>query len=233
MRPWPAARPSVLLLLAVAACGGDEPAEEAARVPEAVPQRVEPLNDDDLAGLDPAKVSINMPWGGGVVSRDPAPSAARATIRDARTVEHEAFDRLVLEVGPEAPFPGYRVAWADSTVTRCGTTEPLHAGDGPRPLLVRLQPAQAHEDDGTATIRERERRTGFPAMAAARLVCDEGAQVEWLLEVSDSTAVRVLEMRDPPRLIVDVAHPGTGVPAPTSPTTNDTAGAASPGAEER
>lgn len=216
-RPLLLRRSALLLALLIpAACGdGGDSEGSAAAVPEAVPLEIEPLDDDDLAGLDPAKVAINMPWGGGVVSREQTPRAARATLRDVRTEEHGAFDRLVLEFGTEAPFPGYRVAWAGSASTRCGAETPLHTGAGPRPLVIALRPARAHEDDGTPTIREPERRTRFPAVAEARQICDDAGLVEWLLGVSDSSSVRVLEMRDPPRLVVDVAHPGARAPAET------------------
>lgn len=214
--PSPRGRlPLLALPLFCIACGdggdGDRPP-----VPEATPLQVEPLDETDLAGLEPGKVAVNVPWGGGMVSRDQVPAAARATLLAARTDRHGAFDRLVLEFGTDAPFPGYRVSRADSSTIECEGA-PVPDPEGPRPLLVRLRPAQAHDDDRNPTISDPDRRLGFPAMASARQLCNTSGLVEWLIEVADSTGVRVLEMRDPPRLVVDVAHPGAAEAADAPP----------------
>ncbi|MBW3533834.1 MAG: hypothetical protein KY453_01240 [Gemmatimonadetes bacterium] len=219
MTPFPPSSrgrfPLLLLPLLLAACG-DGGNGERAPVPEATPLRVEPLDESDLAGLEPAKVAVNIPWGGGTVSRDQVPAAARATLLAARTDRHGSFDRLVLEFGTDAPFPGYRVSRADSSTIECEGA-PVPDPDGPRALLVRLRPAQSYDDDRNPTISDLDRRLGFPAMASARQLCDASGLVEWLIEVADSTAVRVLEMRDPPRLVVDVAHPGAAEAAEPPP----------------
>ncbi|HEX2095655.1 MAG TPA: hypothetical protein VHG28_24875 [Longimicrobiaceae bacterium] len=131
-------------------------------------------------------------WGGGVV-----------TLRAVRTARNPEWDRVVFEFA-EA-LPGYHVEYVDRPVRRCGSGHVAEvAGDGW--LQVRLTPAQAHDEAGRVTIRERERKLGFPVLRELELTCDFEADVTWVLGVARPNRYRVLELTDPARLVVDLRH---------------------------
>jgi hypothetical protein len=75
-------------------------------------------------------------------------------------------------------------------------------------LRVRLEPANAHTEAGQSTIETPQviRRLGLPVIKELVSVCDFEAQVEWVLGVSRPNHYRVLELRSPARLVVDVKH---------------------------
>ena len=127
---------SVFILLALTGCSvGDEPAEES--VPEAVPVQIEPLTDAQLMGISRQQVILTLPWSEGVVARDPNPAAARATLRSVELSGGEGFDRVPFEFGTDAAFPGYRVAWNDTTNAMCADGPAPDLGAG-RTLLIRF-----------------------------------------------------------------------------------------------
>jgi hypothetical protein len=115
---------------------------------------------------------------------------------------NEGFDRFVLEfMGDE--LPSYHVEYVDKPVRQCGSGDAVHvAGDGW--LLIRLQPARAHDDDGRPTLEQRSARPVLPVVIETRLLCDFEAHVEWVLGVSAPNRFRVLELSKPARLVIDV-----------------------------
>jgi antitoxin (DNA-binding transcriptional repressor) of toxin-antitoxin stability system len=89
---------------------------------------------------------------------------------------------------------------------RCGSGDPVSIAGMGR-LVVRLEPAQAHDERGNPTVEQREWAPGLPAIKEMKLVCDFEAQVEWVLGVAATTPYRVLEAAGPARLTLDVRHP--------------------------
>jgi len=124
---------------------------------------------------------------------------------DVRAARHAGYDRIVFQF--EAGVPGYHLEYVDRPVLRCGSGEPVTiAGDGW--LRVRLEPAAAHDDQGRATIAERDRKRKIELGVLRELVltCDFEGQVIWVLGVAAPNRYRVLELDGPPRLVVDVRH---------------------------
>ena len=102
------------------------------------------------------------------------------------------------------------VAWNDSASTACGSRADLGGG---RALLIRFTPARAHDDGGAKTVSETSRRPALPSVATARQLCDEADTLVWALGAADSTRFRVVELRTPPRLLVDLLHADGPAPA--------------------
>ena len=132
-----------------------------------------------------------------------------ATLREVRTASHPEFDRVVFDFG-SAAIPGHHIEYVDRPVRQCGSGEPVEvAGDGW--LRVRLEPARAHEfrDDTlvVVTVADRNRRLSMPNLRQLVLVCDFEAQVEWVLGLVSPTRYRVMELRNPSRLVIDVRRP--------------------------
>ncbi|MDC0711179.1 hypothetical protein POL68_22105 [Stigmatella sp. ncwal1] len=142
-------------------------------------------------------------WGTDRRAVQHAPSAP-VTLRSVRTGRNEGFDRVVFEFdGPQVP--GYRVEYVEKPVVKCGSGDPTEvAGQGA--LQVSITPAQAHEA-GQVTVAERERKLALPALQALKLTCDFEAEVIWVLGTPQARQpYRVLELREPTRLVVDVQH---------------------------
>ena len=81
--------------------------------------------------------------------------------------------------------------------------------DGGAYLVVRLHGTDAHVFDGeraVVTVQERDRQVGFPLLKQLTLTCDFEAEVEWVLGVSSPNKYRVLELKNPTRLVVDIKH---------------------------
>ena len=72
-------------------------------------------------------------------------------------------------------------------------------------LSIRLSPAQAHDERGRATLRDRVIRPSVANIVEMRMVCDFEGQVEWVLGVRSPGEFRVLQLFDPARLAIDVA----------------------------
>ena len=219
-KPTRRSRVPAALLLIAAACGGERLPEEQpgaqAGVPEAGPPLELPtLSDAELMGVDRSQVVLALPWSDNVLAKDPAPSAARATLRSVEIARGEGFDRATFTFGTDAPFPGYRVVWNDQRTAMCGG-EPGRL-PGEETLLVSFEPATARDDAGRATAGERTRRPGLPAITAVEEICDRVSRLTWALAAADSTRVRVVELRGPARLLVDVMHPDAAAGAPGTP----------------
>jgi hypothetical protein len=136
-----------------------------------------------------------------------------ATVVALRAAAHEDFDRVTIELA--GALPGYRVAWAPARPRQCGSGKAVDAG-GTAWLVVRLDPAQAHDEQGRVTVDTSE-SPGLPAVGAMASSCDFEGVVSWVLGSPARLPFRVLALSDPPRLVVDVAHPGAQV-ATTVPT---------------
>lgn len=132
------------------------------------------------------------------------PQQEPAVLKEVRTGKHEDFDRIVFEFsGKETP--GFNVRYTDKPVTTCGAGEAVRLS-ADNVLLVQMMPAHAHDEQGNATVSDRDRTLDLPNLKQAKLICDFEADVQWALGVSKRKAYRVLELKDPSRLVVDIKH---------------------------
>jgi hypothetical protein len=139
----------------------------------------------------------------GIVER-PGRAVGTAVLGDVRAARHEGFDRMVFEfVGDE--LPGYHVEYVDRPVRQCGSGDAVPvAGDAW--LHVRFTDAAAHTEAGAPTVGFRERATSLPNLLEIESICDFEGEVGWVLGVRSPAPYRVLELRSPTRLVVDVRH---------------------------
>src|SRR4029453_12376917 len=77
------------------------------------------------------------------------------------------FDRIVFDIG--GALPGYTVRYVDEV--RADPSDRPVAVPGKRHLLVVFNPAQAHREDGAATVAG-VHRLGLPAIEAYAIVGD-------------------------------------------------------------
>lgn len=127
-----------------------------------------------------------------------------AVLTAVRFASHPNYDRIVFEFSGNT-LPGYHIEYVDKPVRSCGSGEvvPL-AGDGW--LEVQMTPAAAHDEAGEATVKQREFSLRLPILKELKSTCDFEADVTWVAGVSSPNKYRVLELKDPMRLVVDVRH---------------------------
>lgn len=127
-----------------------------------------------------------------------------ATLVGVRTARHPGFDRVVFDFGA-GPLPDHRVAYVDRPQHECGSGNEVRLG-GDAWLQLDLQPAMAHDDAGNATVpaAARHARPGLDNLLELRLTCDFEAQVSWVLAVHTPGDFRILRLRHPSRLVLDV-----------------------------
>jgi hypothetical protein len=134
------------------------------------------------------------------VSRSPSPIPRLFGIRTGR---HATFDRVVLDLRGGAP--GYRVGYV-KTVREDGSGKVVDLR-GRAQLLVRLSPAQAHRNNGTATYTGSRRiLVDDPELREVALVGDFEGVVSVGLGVRAKHGFRVLTLHDPTRIVIDIAH---------------------------
>jgi len=192
MRPAAFHFPVALLILA--ACRQNQP-------PRADPASV---RGAEAAVVATAQDTGTFAGTTGVVRRTRAPGAPPAILRAVRVTDEAGYDRVSFLFAGDS-LPGYHVEYATRAVVRCGSGNPVSIAGTAR-LLVRLEPAQAHDERGNATVGDRERAPGLPAIKEMKLVCDFEGQVEWVLGVAAATPYRILEAAGPARLTLDVRH---------------------------
>lgn len=129
---------------------------------------------------------------------------APAIMSDVRSARHGNYDRVVFEfLGPE--LPTYHIEYIDRPVRSCGSGDVVpFAGDGW--LEVRFTDAQAHAPEGDATIKDRSRSPNLPTVKDMKVTCDFEGEVTWVLGVSSPNRYRVIELKDPTRLVLDIKN---------------------------
>ena len=135
---------------------------------------------------------------------EPRPGMRPVVLTSVEAATHEGYDRVTFEFS-NGGVPGHDVAYTEEPIRECGPGNEVGvAGTGT--LVVRLEPARAHDDQGQVTIESRTRAPSLPALEEMRLTCDFEGQVEWVLGVVSPAPFRVTELTAPPRLAVDVRH---------------------------
>jgi hypothetical protein len=145
--------------------------------------------------------TVRPTWSSGPVTvvRHPAVPPVPVVIR-VRAAAHpaEGFDRIVFDIDGAAP--GYSVRYVDQV--KADPSDRVVAVPGRRHLLVVLTPAQAHRDDGAATISG-VHRLDLPMMRSYAVAGDYEGHVSIAIGVDDVVGYRVGEL--PGRIYLDVA----------------------------
>lgn len=142
-------------------------------------------------------------------TRSTLPYAARPVLRAVQAAQgpSPSYDRIVFEFTTDS-VPGYRVEYTTKPVQRCGSGDPVRVAGTGR-LLVRFEPAQAHDEQGnpTPSLAARHSAPGLTAVREMTLICDFEGQVEWVLGIAAPSAYRVSELTGPARVVLDVSYP--------------------------
>jgi hypothetical protein len=103
------------------------------------------------------------------------------------------------------PLPGYHLEYIDRPVRKCGSGDPT-ALRGDSWLEVRFTPADAHDERGAPTVKDRERQLELGVIRELELTCDFEAETTWVIGLAMPNKYRVLELAAPPRIVVDILH---------------------------
>jgi hypothetical protein len=125
------------------------------------------------------------------------------TLVAVRTGSHDGYDRLVLQF--RNGLPNWRVNYVDQVASESGERVPL---EGAAFLYVDTHPATGHQD----TAPFKQTYTGphtltphHPMLRQVAWVDDFEGHVGFGLGLQRRTGFRVLELREPARLAIDVA----------------------------
>ena len=190
----------------VAGCGGNG----AGTPTPAAPAPTSAPSTSPTAGA-PATTKPSPAGGGGVTSR-PFWSTGPVTVRHSppvppvpvvtgvRHAAHQSpgYDRIVFDIS--GALPGYSVKYV-SAVRADPSDRPVTV-PGRRHLLIVLTPAQAHRDNGTATVSGTH-RINLPMLESYAIVGDYEGHVSIALGLDDVVGYRVGEL--PGRIYLDVA----------------------------
>ena len=144
-------------------------------------------------------------WTAGVVKRERNRAVpGSVTLTAVRAARQEGFDRVVFEFAGDT-LPGYHLEYVDRPIIRCGSGEPTEV-EGQGWLQVRLNGAQAHTDAGKPTVAPRERKLELGVLRELEHTCDFEGEVTWVLGLQKPNRFRVLELKAPTRLVVDVRN---------------------------
>ncbi|MBZ4420329.1 hypothetical protein [Myxococcus sp. RHSTA-1-4] len=155
------------------------------------------------AANQPPEDLKNREWTAGNVELKRRPGMP-VTLRSVRAGQHADYDRVVFEF-EGTQLPGYALEYVDTPIIQCGSGDPTPvAGQGW--LQVRFTPARAHNDQGQATVAEREMKPNLPILVELERTCDFEGEVTWVLGNKKPNKYRVMELREPARLVVDVQH---------------------------
>ena len=176
-----------LAALVGAACPGRESRSTAREAPG--------VQDTVFAGTTAPLLRLRPPPPPGAGALPPA-----ALLRSVTAAPGRGSDRVVFELAGDSA-PGYRVEYAAGPVRSCGSGDVVSVAGSER-LVVHLEPARAHDDQGNPVPPQRDLVPGLPAVREVKLVCDFEGQVEWVLGLPAKQPYRVTELAG--RLLLDV-----------------------------
>jgi hypothetical protein len=204
---WLQGMAALAAAVVIGGCGGA--ADRSAAQPEdSVPVLARPDSGaaagsavEDTVGAD-----TTSGWTAGDTRVEGTPDGV-ALLTGVRTARHEGYDRIVYEFAG-ANLPGYRIAYIDRPVRQCGSGDEVPFG-GDAWLSMVFEPTDAHTQEGRPTVTERTRAPALPNVLELKMICDFEAQVEWVAGVRSPLAYRVLTLRAPTRIVVDIRQPAS------------------------
>jgi hypothetical protein len=121
-----------------------------------------------------------------------------------RVAAHPNFDRMVFEFSG-TKLPDYEIKYLKEPARSCGSGELLRLTE-PASLELRFDRSAAHTEAGEPTIGSPEILPNLSVVKELRSACDFEGEVTWIAGVSAVNKYRVLELKNPTRLVVDIKH---------------------------
>lgn len=193
------------LLVVPAGCAGDRDGDGAGPSPSPTPVTASPVSPAPGTGTAtrtaPGQTTPAQVWTTGpVVRRSQVSVPPVPLLVGIRTAAQPGYDRIVFDF--QGQLPGYDIRYV-SRVVEDGSGETVQV-PGRRFLLIRFDPANAHDEAGRATA-PRAATVNLPMLRAYRMVGDFEAVVSVALGLDDTVGFRVGELGSPNRIYVDIA----------------------------
>jgi hypothetical protein len=193
----------LLLLPLLAACeAAPEPPADPPPVSQAPTSAETRLAGEELTGLEPENVAFTLPWVGGPVNREPTADAGVVALREVSVIPGGSFDRVVFTFA-DGDFPGYNLEWVHEPPQECAGQAPAEM-EGPHFLRTRLRSVGGGQDLAPTAPAAGSNLRGMA------VTCSRAGELEWHLGLAESGDIRIVEMRSPQRLVVDVRRPSRG-----------------------
>lgn len=155
-----------------------------------------------VGSAQPATADLGAPTSTKTRTVERAPQPAPHVV-NVRTGQHATYDRVVIDLKGGAP--GYRVGYVQE-VREDGSGKVVDTR-GRANLLVRLTPANAHHENGSPTYTGPNRfDVDYPALREVAFAGDFEATVAIALGIRHKNGFRVFTLRNPTRIVVDIAH---------------------------
>jgi hypothetical protein len=125
------------------------------------------------------------------------------TLTGLRAGRHASFDRVVFQL--DGPIPSYYSVRYVPMVHLDGSGDPLPLrGTAFLEVVVR---APTHDQDGRPVLRPTRLRPDFPALREVKVPGSFEGQITAGIGVTAKVSFRVLELANPTRIVIDLAHP--------------------------
>ena len=193
---YPSLKVALLLAAALSACARDREEGDTPPPDGTLADTVIADNSNDVSVLS------NPDTAGWTVGSSAEAGDSMATLIEVRSARHDEFERIAYTFGPEG-ISGFKVEYVDQPVKQCGSGEVVDL-PGDAWLLVRLEPAQAHTEEGRATVAERDRQLGYENIKRLKMICDFEGVVEWVVALASPQPYRVLKLHHPARVVIDI-----------------------------
>ncbi len=156
------------------------------------------------AQAHPAPKRLGAPTGTRPVVKE-RPATGLPTLVRVRTGRHARYDRVVFDL--DGPRPGYLSVRYVPQIVSDGSGErvPMRG----RAYLEVVFDATAHDDSGRRTFPQpRRMNTNYRTLKQVAFVSDFEGRVTFGLGLREKVGFRVFELRNPNRIVIDVAHRG-------------------------
>jgi len=121
-----------------------------------------------------------------------------------RTGSHDGYDRVVLQF--RNALPSWRVGYVNQVTSESGATVPLEGGAS---LFVQVDPAWGHDQNtppyAATYTGPRSLTPRYPTLRQVRWVDEFEGHLTFGVSLQRRAGFRVLELRGPARLAIDVA----------------------------
>jgi len=113
--------------------------------------------------------------------------------------QRRGFDRVEFEFERRA-LPGYTVRYVSDPGRICRTGQRTEVR-GTRFIQVVFEPTDSDVPDTWQS-------TNFTNLRGVRQTCARAGEVTYIIGLANREPFRVIELQNPPRVVIDVAHPG-------------------------
>ncbi len=193
------------LSFCIASCGGDKSPEDRAADSLRVLHEIITRDSTELAAIPEPDTGGTARWTANSRSSRHEVTEA-AMLGDVRTSTNPEYDRIVF-VFRSAQLPNWKIGYVGKDITTCGEGAPVTLS-GKAWLQINLEPCNAHDTAGHTTTAWREKTFTYRSIEAMKQICDFEAVTTWVAGLRTAAKYRVIELKDPTRLVVDVENSG-------------------------